>query len=163
MVFNHQVQMINLLTRVGWETRFALYDHQDLVARLLQDGSKELVDYLLFIDEAPLGGKIQGSSGFAEKFAARGPRDRTGRSLREFDLERRLMRYPCSYMIYSEAFDGLPAEAKEVIYKRMWQILSGQEKERKYARLSLADRQAIVEILRDTKPGLPDYFQPVTR
>lgn len=73
------------------------------------------------------------------------------------------MRYPCSYMVYSEAFDALPVEAKEAIYKRMWQILSGQENDRKYARLSLADRQAIVEILRDTKPGLPDYFQTVTR
>jgi hypothetical protein len=162
MVFDHQVQMINLLTRVGWETRFALYDHPDLTARLLRDGSRELVDYLLFVDEAPLVGKIQGASGFAEKFAARGPRDRKGRSLREFDLERRLMRYPCSYMIYTEAFDGLPAEAKEAIYKRMWQILSGEEKGQKYSRLVLADRQAIVEILRDTKPGLPDYFQPLT-
>jgi hypothetical protein len=163
MVFDHQVQMINLLTRVGWETRFALFDHRDLAARLVNDGAKELVDYLLFIDETALGGKIQGSSGFAEKFTARGPTDRKGRSLRDFDLGRRLMRYPCSYMIYAEAFDNLPVEAKEAIYKRMWQILSGQEIDRKYARLSLADRQAIVEILRDTKPGLPDYFQPVTR
>jgi hypothetical protein len=140
-----------------------LYDHHDLTARLVQDGSKELVDYLLFIDEASLGGKVQGSSGFAEKFAARGPKDRKGRSLRDFDLGRRLMRYPCSYMIYSEAFDSLPAEAKGAIYERMWQIFSGQDQDRKYARLSPADRQAIVEILRDTKPGLPDYFQPVTR
>jgi hypothetical protein len=163
MVFNHQVQMINLLTRVGWETRFALYDHHDLTARLLREGSKDLVDYLLFIDEPPLGGKIEGSSGFAETFAARGPRDRKGRSLREFDLERRMMRYPCSYMIYADAFDALPAEAKEAIYQRMWQVLSGDENDQKYARLSLADRQAIVEILKDTKPDLPGYFQPVTR
>jgi len=163
MVFDHQVQMINLLTRVGWETRFALYDHPELTERLLRDDSRDLVDYLMFIDEAPLGGKIEGSSGFAEKFAARGPRDHQGRSLREFDLERRMMRYPCSYMIYSEAFDGLPVEAKQAIYKRMWEILSGEEKDRRYARLSLADRQAIVAILRDTKPDLPDYFQAVTR
>jgi hypothetical protein len=163
MVFDHQVQMINMLTRVGWETRFALYDHHDLMEGLLRDGSKELVDYLLFIDEASLGGKIEGSSGFAEKFAALGPRDHKGRSLREFDLERRLMRYPCSYMIYTEAFEGLPAEAKQAIYRRMWQVLSGQEKDSRYARLSLADRQAVVEILRDTKPDWPEYFQAVTR
>jgi hypothetical protein len=162
MVFDHQVQMINLLTRVGWETRFALYDHHDLTDRLLSDDSRELVDYLLFIDEAPLVGKIQGSSGFSEKFMARGPRDHKGRSLRDFDLEGRLMRYPCSYMIYTAAFDSLPAEAKEAIYKRMWQVLSGEEKEQKYARLSLANRQAIVEILRDTKADLPEYFQSVT-
>jgi hypothetical protein len=63
------------------------------------------------------------------------------------------MRYPCSYMIYSEAFDGMPDQAREAAYKRMWQILSGEEKTDKYSKLSLADRQAIVEILRETKKG----------
>ena len=129
----------------------------------VRDAAGQLVDYLLFVDEAPLAGRIQGSSGFAEKFSAQGPRDSQGRSLRQFDLERRLMRYPCSYMIYAEAFDALPPVAKDTIYERMWQVLSGQEKQAPYTRLSLADRQAIVEILRETKKGLPDYFQPVTR
>src|SRR5947207_15036827 len=80
----------------------------------------------------------------------------------QFDLQRRLMRYPCSYMIYSEAFDGMPDQAREAAYKRMWQILSGEEKTHKYSKLSLADRQAIVEILRETKKGLRDDFQHVT-
>jgi hypothetical protein len=66
-------------------------------------------------------------------------------------------------MIYTAAFDGLPAEATEAIYQRMWKILSGDEKSDRYARLSLADRQAIVEILRETKKGLPGYFRPVSR
>ena len=110
------------------------------------------------MDEAPLPGPIQGSSGFAEKFSAGGPRDRLGRSLRQFDLERRLMRYPCSYMIYSDAFDALPAATKDAVYRRMWSILSGEESGSRYRGLSRADRKAIIEILRDTKPGLPAYF-----
>jgi hypothetical protein len=69
------------------------------------------------------------------------------------------MRYPCSYMIYSAAFDGLPADAKAAVFRRMWQVLSGEDKSAKYARLSSGDRQAIIEILRDTKTGLPDYFR----
>ena len=73
------------------------------------------------------------------------------------------MRYPCSYMIYTDAFDGLPPQAREAIYSRMWEILSGKEKVKKYERLSLADRNAIIEILRDTKKGLPGYFAPVTK
>jgi len=170
MVFEHQMHMVNLFTRVGWEVRFALYQERtDKALRshgvtdgLLRDTARELVDYMLFVDEAPLVDKIQGNSGFAEAFSAEGPRDSKGRSLRQFDLERRLMRYPCSYMIYSEAFDGMPDQAKEAAYKRMWQILSGEEKSHKYSKLSLADRQAIVTILRETKKGLPDYFQPVT-
>src|SRR6267378_900277 len=169
MVFEHQMHMVNLFTRVGWEVRFALYQERtdkglrshSITETLLRDTARELVDYMLFADEAPLIDRIQGTSGFAERFSAQGPRDSKGRSLRRFDLQRRLMRYPWSYMIYSEAFDGMPDEAREAAYRRMWQILSGEEKSHRYSKLSLADRQAIVEILRETKKGLPDYFQPV--
>jgi hypothetical protein len=96
-------------------------------------------------------------------FAAESPHDSRGRSLRQLDLERRLMRYPCSYMIYSPLFDGLAAAAKDAIYRRMWQILSGEDQQPAYSRLSLTDRRAIVEILRETKKDLPSYFQPVRR
>jgi hypothetical protein len=160
LVFDHQMYMTNLLTRVGWEVRRAIYEHtpnREFNA-LLRDGARELVDYLLFIDEAPLPGPVEGSSGFAEKFEAQGPWDSQKRSLRQFDLRKRLLRYPCSYMIYSQAFDGLPDPARDAIYRRMWQVLSGQESASRYARLSGADREAMVEILCDTKKGLPDYF-----
>ncbi len=95
--------------------------------------------------------------------SATGPRDRKGRSLYQLDLTRRLMTYPCSYLIYSPAFDKLPPLAKGPIYSRMWQVLSGQEQAVRYRSLSLADRQAIVEILEDTKSDLPSYFTTVTR
>jgi hypothetical protein len=163
LVFNHQIQMMNLLTRIGWETRVAVADKREDQGSLIAAAANEVVDYMLFVDEAPLPGKVKGTSGFAEKFAAEGPVDAKGRSLRQLDLDGRLMRYPCSYMIYTAAFDGLPTEAREAIYRRMWQVLSGQEKGQKYARLSLSDRQSVVEILRDTKKGLPAYFQPVSQ
>lgn len=171
MVFDHQMHMQNLITRFGWEIRAAQYQAQHIqsveVSTLLRDAAEEFVDYLLFIDEAPLSGGIADASGsagkrssaFARKFASQGPRDGKGRSLRDLDLQSRMLRYPCSYMIYSEAFDALPTEAKDAIYGRMWQVLSGAERGKKYKRLSLADRRAIVEILRDTKKGLPGYFR----
>jgi hypothetical protein len=162
MVLEHQAHMINLLTRTGWEVRVAEYERPTPIARI-RDAAVSFVDYLLFVDEAPFSESIQGSSTFADEFSARGPRDSKGRSLRQFDLERRLMRYPCSYMIYSDAFEALPRAAKDAIYARMWQILSGQERQAPYTRLSVADRQAIVEILRETKKDLPGYFQPVTQ
>jgi hypothetical protein len=155
MVFDHQMHMTNLLTRIGWETRFALHE-KSLTAEKLSAMAKEIVDYMLFVDEARMGSPVRGTSGFEEKFAAQGPFDGKGRSLRQFDLQRRLMRYPCSYMIYSAAFDGLPAEAKDAVYQRLWRVLSGEEK---YARLSGKDRRALVEILRDTKKDLPSYFR----
>ena len=156
LVFNHQMRLMNLFTRAGWEVRLADAAKRAGVAR---DAAGEIADYLLFVDEAPLAGRTQGTSGFTEKFSSEGPRDGQGRSLRQFDLERRLMRYPCSYMIYSQAFDELPRELKDAIYRRMWRILSGEEKSPKYARLSSADRRAVVAILRDTKKGVPDYFR----
>ena len=113
---------------------------------------------MLFIDEAPLPGPIAGTAPFASTFSARGPRDRHGRSLRELDLGRRLLRYPCSYLIYSEPFDALPGAVKQAIYARLWAVLSGAARESRYARLQATDRQAIIEILRDTKAGLPAYF-----
>ena len=102
---------------------------------------------------------MRGSSGFAERFAAEGLRDRNGRSLRDLDLTRRLMRYPCSYLIYAPLFDALTSSMKRLVYERLWQVLSGSENGLRYRRaLTLNDRRAIVEILRATKPGLPASF-----
>ena len=163
LVFDHQMQMSNLLTRIGWEARVGGYDKRSDLAAVLRDAAREFVDYLLFVDETLLPGKVRSTSGFVERFAALGPFDSRGRSLRQLDLDKRLMHYPCSYMIYTEAFDSLPAQARDAIYRRMWQVLSGEEKDSRYSRLSLPDRQAVVEILRETKKGLPEYFQPITK
>jgi hypothetical protein len=167
MTLNHQVRMINLLTRVGYETRIALHQLQTgtssagIVNRLIAADASELVDYLLFVDEAPLPEKFESTSGFKEEFERYGPWDRRGRSLKQLDLDTRLLRYPCSYLIYSPAFDGLPGATKDAIYARMWQVLSGQDRDRRYAKLAPQLRADIVSILLDTKPGLPTYFHPL--
>ena len=70
------------------------------------------MQYMLFRNETPLKGKVRGTSTFEATFQALGPRDRKGRSLRDFDLVHRIFRYPCSYLIYSPAFDGLPSDVK---------------------------------------------------
>ncbi len=175
MVLEHQATMTNLITRTGWEARVA--DHaagmraplpaapaRAAAVDRVHDAVVELVDYMLFVDEAPFPGSIAGSSAFNQTFANQGPRDRQGRTLRELDLKRRLMRYPCSYLIYSEAFDSMPPSAKEAVYQRLWSVLSGEETAAPYARLSRADRTAIVEILLETRKGLPDVFRgPIAR
>jgi hypothetical protein len=174
LVFTHQVGMTNLLTRASWQARAAdprlhppftsTPDEEARVAVMMSGIAREVVDYLLFVDEAPLPGPIRGASGFAERFSTLGPRDRRNRSLHELDLNRRVMKYPCSFLIYSPAFDELPAGARDPVYRRLWAVLSGDEADPRYqAALSRADRQAIVEILRDTKPDLPQYFQGAVR
>ena len=151
MVFQHQVHMMNLIARIGWESRVAESANRlDFAATPLRDGVQELVDYLLFVDEQPLTDAIKGTSGFAEIFAAQGPADRQGRSLRQLNLQHRLLRYPCSYLIYSAAFRALPDATRQAIYARMREILSGRDSQAKYSRLTADDRQAVVEILKDT-------------
>ena len=154
MVLAHQAHMTNLITRVGWEARVAAAAGAAEPPRI-KEAVTDLVDYLLFVDEAPFQGPVRGSSSFTGRFSAQGPRDSKGRSLHQLDLERRLLRYPCSYMIYTPAFDALPPATKRQIYARMLSILIGSDAGPRYARLTPADRQAILEILRETKTDFP--------
>jgi hypothetical protein len=158
LVFNHQVHMANLLTRIGWEARVAERDPAN--ASRVTEAARDVVDYMLFGDEMPLPGRVRGTSGFAEMFAARGPRDSKGRSLRDFDLTQRTFRYPLSYMVYSPVFEALPPTAREAVYARLFAVLSGKEASDALKRLTPADRTAVLEILRDTKKDLPAYFAP---
>ncbi|HUR54602.1 MAG TPA: hypothetical protein VMZ71_10745 [Gemmataceae bacterium] len=70
-----------------------------------------------------------------------------------------MFRYPLSYVVYSKLFDGLPAEAKERVYLRLWEVLTGKDQTKEFADLSPEARQAVLEILRDTKSGLPAYWK----
>ena len=139
LVFTHQMHMMNLITRIGWQTRTMLADGAPDTARSIATAVEEFVDYLLFVDEPRLPAPVKGASGFAERFGTLGPRDRRGRSLRELDLQTRVLKYPCSYLIYSPAFDALPAEAKTAIYARLSAILSGKIAGERYQRLAAAD------------------------
>jgi hypothetical protein len=173
MVLEHQTRMTNLITRVGWETRLALSDQKainqamkdpedrigDSTRRRIDNAAEALLKYMLFTDEALLKEPVKGVSLFAAEFASRGPRDHSGRSLREFDLTHRMFRYPCSFLIYSEAFDALPPVVRDRIYRRLWEIVTGADQTPVFGRLTAADRQAIYEILLDTKPGLPPYWR----
>jgi hypothetical protein len=127
----------------------------DSTRRRIEGAAEELLEYMLFAGEARLSARIAGTSGFAEHFASIGRRDRRGRSLREFDLKSRLFRYPCSFLIESEAFEALPDETRDHIDRRMLEILSGADRDPKYDHLSPEDRQAILEILRDIEVDLP--------
>lgn len=160
MVFEHQTQMTNLMTRVAWDARLARLKPR---ATDFDGDVEDLVEYMLFAGEAPLTVPIEGVSTFAKSFPARGPRDRRGRSLRDFDLKTRLFRYPLSYMIYSAQFDALPGVARDRIYRRLYDVLTGAPGADPFAHLSAADRAAILAILRDTKTNLPGYWRHAVR
>lgn len=155
MTLEHQTRMTNLLIRVGWEART-----QDGPASVqLTADIESLVTCMLFADEARLLDTVAGVSTFTKTFAQRGPRDRQGRSLRDFDLEKRLFRYPLSYMVYSDAFDTLPQAVRDRVFQRLYDVLSGKDQSEKFAKLSAEDRSNILAIMRDTKPNLPEYWR----
>jgi hypothetical protein len=152
LVFDHQAHAINLLTRLNWEMRIS---SSAVGARVPQELVHEIADYLLFVGEVPPSVPLTPRAGFAAHLASKAPKDQRGRSLAQMDLDKRLFRYPCSYLVYSAAFDGLEPVARAAIYDRMLQILSGRDASRRYESLLAADRSAVLEILRDTKPDFP--------
>src|SRR5205814_950391 len=119
---------------------------------IIKAAGEPIVKAMLFCEDTQLTDAVSGVSGFAAEFTSRGPRDSKGRSLREFDLKRRLLKYPMSYLIYSASFDAMPAELKDYVKRRFHEILSGQDTSPDFAHLSADDRKAILEILHDTKP-----------
>ena len=153
MTLEHQIRMTNLIIRVDWDARIGTAGDK------LNSEIEELLKYMLFADEAPLREPVKGVSSFTETFPRRGPRDPQGRSLRDFDLQTRLFRYPLSYMIYSAAFDGLPAKVRDRIYQRLYEVLTGKDAGPTFAQLTPETRTAILEILRATKPNLPSQWK----
>ena len=112
-------------------------------------GLDDLVAYMTFANEVPLPGPVGGNSGFTADFAKRGPFDSKGRSLRSFELQHRLFRFPLSYMIYSTAFEALSPEIRDKLYRRLYDALKAKG----------ADGADAIAILAATKPGLPDYWK----
>lgn len=158
MVLTHQTVVHNLIMAVHEAAREAIVEAaigavrtdslQAPVTPRLRGAVDNLTRALLFVKEARLTAPLRGTTSFAQDFARRGVRDRAGRSLRDFDLAQRLFRYPASFLIYSEAFDALPRMARRAVYARMADLLEGREP----SDLTAVERQAVTEILRETKP-----------
>ncbi len=148
LVLQHQADVQNLITRLHYDARST----EERREEPLEATAERLVQMMLFVDAVEYTEPIAGRPEFAEQFARRAVRDSQGRSLREFDLTRRLFRYPLSYVIQSSAFDALPGDVKGMVYRRLNAVLTGADASEDFAHLTAADRTAILEILRDTKP-----------
>jgi hypothetical protein len=168
LVLAHQVQAHNVLTQASFSVRQALYREAALNRELgepaghrwpstetvLEAAAKSLVECFLFVGEPPLPGRVGGDSNFAQTFAAAGPADAQGRSLKTLDLETRLLAHPCSHLIHTASFDGLPDELRARFWRQLDAALADQEGG-SLPHLAPPDRQAIREILAATKPGAP--------
>ena len=164
VVLAHQVTIHNLITRANYKSRrFVTHeidpaqnpsptwaDFSPKMRKVMKAILEPLVRGLLNADAAPFTAPMAGNSGYDAWFQKQGPKDPRGRSLREFDLKTRLFKYPLSYLIYSDGFEGLPDYAKRYIFTRLAEILRGQDQSPAFAKLSATDRKAILEILTAT-------------
>jgi hypothetical protein len=172
MVLEHQTFVHNQITRASYLTRLALHDSAELNKALgrpadyrsestisrINNAVEPMLKAMLFCDEAKLSDPIAGTTTFVKDFAAIGPKGPKGRSLRDLDLKTRLFKHPLSYLIYTRSFDALPQVAKDRFYARLHEVLTGKDRSKEFAHVSDADRAAILEILRTTKPALPQSF-----
>jgi hypothetical protein len=148
LVFQHQSDVQNLITRLAYDARTPADNQAELVAETVE----RLLRAMLFVDAVEYTAPISGDEGFVEQFARRAARDSQGRSLRDLDLTRRLFRYPLSFVIHSPAFDALPDAAQRVFYRRLNEVLDGTDTSEDFAHLTTEERTAILDILRATKP-----------
>ena len=169
MVLQHQVYVHNIITEASFAGQQAAYDlkvmnemferepdfESDSTRRRYDSAAEKVVQALLYCGEEELTSPVEGTSEFVAEFEKRGPFDSQGRTLRQLDLKTRVFKYPCSYLIYSSSFDALPPAALDQVYRQLHEVLNGKDRDEKYAHLSDADRQAIFEILQETKPNLP--------
>jgi hypothetical protein len=152
MLLGHQTHIHNLVTLADYEVRDAMEHHPENTEKLVKEDGELLVEAMLFSGAAKFSAPITGTSGFSEEFSKQGKQDSHGRSLKDLDLKTRLMKYPMSYVIYSESFDRMVAPVKEFAYRRFREILNGQDKSSSFSHLSAVDRENILGILRETKP-----------
>jgi hypothetical protein len=166
LVLQHQVTVHNLITRAQFKSRSIVAREQDAgyadpawddlsptTQKAITAVLEPLLHVMLNVDAAGFTSPMRGNAGHDAWFQKQGPRDSRGRSLRDLDLQTRLFKYPLSYLIYSDGFEGLPEYAKRYIYTRLAEVLSGKDQSAPFSKLTAADRQAIREILTATKPA----------
>ena len=166
LVLEHQLAMQNTLTRASLDCRRMLAYQRNLqrdlkepvteeltyesVKRVFDGAAKDVVDDLLFKDEAVLPKGLAGSAAFQAAFLAEACRARDGSSLRDFQLDGHLFQNRCSYLIYSECFLALPNALKNRVYARLAHALHPTDPDARYSHLGAEERARIVRILRET-------------
>jgi hypothetical protein len=161
LVLEHQCRVHNLITAASMQYRRGHWLQKALdpaadpdegsAGRMADEAAKELVDALLFKDEAELGENgVEGDVAFQDAFSERYPRTKDGKSLADFQLQERIFKLRCSYMVYSQPFQDLPPRVKGAVMARLKVRLSGPEAAEW---LKEGERGKIAAILAETLEG----------
>ncbi len=158
LIFEHQTGFVNRAIEASYLTRTLLRLAGDQLSPEqsveLDRKASELTRYMLFADEIPLAGHaIQGDLAFSEAFLTNRRTSQSGHSLKDLDLETRLFRNRCSYMIYSRVFQGLPQAIKSRVYSKINRALNDAS-DPEFAYLPQEEKVVIQRILDET---LPDW------
>lgn len=161
MLLEHQCQAHNLLTAASMNYKRTYYlgkamnvdadPDEGSAGRVADSAAARIVEWFLFKGEAGLGADgVEGSVEFQEDFEAQFPRTADGRSLADFELNSRLFKYRCSYMVYSEAFQQLPAPVKRRVISGLKEVLESPTADDDYPAMKLTERRRTADILRET-------------
>jgi hypothetical protein len=161
LLLEHQSGFMNMALEASYRGR--TYQHigkgeiKPEHAVVLNKLAEELVRYLLFADEAefPSGG-IKVDPQYREDFLANRKEASGGISLKDLDLETRMFKYRCSYLIYSDVFRATPDLFKQQVYQILGEAISTKKTDPDFAYLAATEKKAIRDILRETLSDLPD-------
>lgn len=155
LLHEHQAGFVNRAVEATYRARTIAFVSDGKLtpqqARELDEQAGILTRYLLFADEIALPpGGVEGDADYGKAFLLNRRTTTDGRSLKDFDLNTRLFKYRCSYMIYSSVFAGLHPLVKQRVFTRINAAMNGTEAEFSY--LPTTERKTIHEILRATLP-----------
>ena len=160
LVCEHQMTIQNAITRAGNDCRSMLdyqnqllkafresatndEPHYDSVRHVFDHSADDVVDCLLFKDEADLPDGIKGCAEFQTAFVASARRAKDGSSLKDLLLSDHIFKNRCSYLIYSDSFLALPRPLKARIYARLAKVLSEKDPDPRYNYIHESERRRI--------------------
>ena len=163
VVLEHQCKMHTLINAASLNYRRARHFMETIdpesdpdsgsAGRVAESWSEKILECMFFKDEADLGEGIEGDPSFQRAFASQIPKTADGDSLAEFRLYGRIFKNRCSYMVYSDAFRGLPAIVKAKVFAGMEKVLDGTHPEIGW--IGGSERTRISRILKETLEGWP--------
>lgn len=129
LILEHQVGFSNLCISITYRLRQinnqgSNKNATDEYSKIIKNETDKLLSYILFQKEAKLPkNRLSLDSQFIEDF--KNNRNSTAQSklLRELNLKDRLFQLRCSYMIFSNSFQGLPSEIKKQLLEKLRFIL----------------------------------------
>ncbi len=163
LIHEHQVGFTNRVIEASYTAREKLAaGHGKLSiadAAALNEMATGLVRYVLFADEAKLPAPVHGEENYLRDFTNRKKATTAGLSLRDLDLKTRLLKHRCSYLIYTTLWDGMHPFIKQSVEARLWDALKENSADPAFAYLPATEKRAIRQIIKETKAGLPSWWQ----